>query len=92
MGKDVPAAIKSFRKAAEQDHVQAMINLGVIYNEGHEGSPPDRKAAAVWLGRAASHNDADAQWLLGKLHYDGHIGDKPDMFEAMKVSGEPLRG
>ena len=89
MDGDLAAAVRSFKQAAEQGHVQAMVNLGLIFSGGAGAAnvtvKPDVGAAAAWFMRAASYGDANAQWMLGKMHYDGKIGPKPDMNEAMKV-------
>lgn len=81
---DAGAAARQFRLAAEQGHVNAMINLGVIYSGGAPGLE-DYAAASNWLARAVAYGDANAQWMLGKLHYDGRLRAKPDLFEAFKV-------
>jgi Sel1 repeat len=82
---DPREAIKFFRKAAEQGHVHAMVNLGMMLWETNEVGGGDSSGAASWFSRAASHGDPNAQWMLGKMHYEGLLASKPDMREAFRV-------
>jgi hypothetical protein len=84
---DRSEAVKYFRKAAEQGHVHAMVNLGMVLWRSDEMEGGDRSSAASWFSRAASHGDPNAQWMLGKMHYDGLLAPKPDMREAFRVRG-----
>ena len=44
-----------YRKAAEQGHIEAKNNLGVMYAEGR-GVPQDYVEAHMWLNLAASRS------------------------------------
>ena len=50
-------AVKWYRKAAEQDHAQAQVNLGVCYANG-QGVAKDDVEAVKWYRKAAEQNDA----------------------------------
>ncbi len=55
--------MKWYRRAAEQDHVDAQYNLGFMYANG-EGVPPDYAEAAKWYRRAAEQGDGISQSTL----------------------------
>jgi TPR repeat protein len=63
---DLPAARKWLRLAAEDGSVQALYNLGVIYDKGPER---DLKEAAKWFSLAADQRDPTAQLNLGILYH-----------------------
>ena len=54
--KDISEAAKWYRKAAEQGHVSAQFNLGVMYFQG-EGVAQNKALAKKWFQRAAAQND-----------------------------------
>lgn len=86
--KDVPVAVKFFTKAAEQGHLNAMVNLGMILSGNDDKNhtvPVDVTGGVRWLSRAVSYGDANAQWMLGKLHYDRLLSSAPDLAEAFRV-------
>ena len=62
--KNKAKAAKLFRKAAEQGHVSAQFNLGVMYETG-EGVPEDKAEATKWIRKAAEQGDEDAKAWLG---------------------------
>ena len=57
-------AAKLFREAAEQGHVSAQFNLGVMYETG-QGVPEDKAEAIKWIRKAAEQGDEDAKTWLG---------------------------
>lgn len=63
-------ALNSWRSAAEQGHIEAQYNLGLVYSQGY-GVEKDPSEAAVWWGKAAEHGDAAAQFNLGVMYADG---------------------
>ena len=67
---DYPAALKWYRKAAEQGHASAQINLGAMYAEGL-GTARNFQEALRWYHKAAEQNSASAQFNLGVLHEQG---------------------
>ncbi|MDB4373187.1 sel1 repeat family protein [Akkermansiaceae bacterium] len=62
--KNKAKAAKLFRKAAEQGHVSAQSNLGVMYENG-EGVPEDKAEATKWIRKAAEQGNEDAKAWLG---------------------------
>jgi S1-C subfamily serine protease len=95
--KDVDIAVSWFNKAAEQDILQAQINLAYVYAKG-KVVPLDKIKAAKWYLKAAEHGggeamrwyhkaaelgDAQAQNTLG-WRYSNGIGVKQDYVEAEK--------
>jgi tetratricopeptide (TPR) repeat protein len=63
---DDAEALKWYRKAAEQGHVSAQYNLGVMYGKG-EGVTQDYAEALKWYRKAAEQGHAKAQNNLRDL-------------------------
>jgi len=59
-----------WKRAAKQDHVHAMRDLGVLYHQGR-GVEADAGDAARWFRKAADVGDAAAQYTLAVLHGKG---------------------
>lgn len=74
IGKDQQKAIYWFRKAAEQDYVDAQYMLGLMYCGTPENDEieQDYEQAHYWLEKAANQGHSDAQTALGALYYEGH--------------------
>ena len=64
--KDYKNAAEYFQKAAEEGHVDAQFNLGILYAKGL-GVPKNKEDALRWLGKAASQGHAGAKKELGLL-------------------------
>ena len=59
-----------FRRAAEQEAVQAQTVLGFMYANGL-GTHSNEIKACLWFRRAAEQGDHDAQFRLGLCYYAG---------------------
>src|SRR5271165_5891031 len=70
MTKDVGAAIKWFRKAADHDFAPAEYELGVCFANG-QGMQKNQVEAVKWYLKAAAQNLAVAQYNLGVCYRDG---------------------
>ena len=68
-----------YSRAAEQGHVKAQRELGILYANGGEFVDKDIKQATDWLTRAAEQGDAVAQHSLGCMIADNLVSD--DHFE-----------
>ena len=68
--KNVPEALKWFRKAAEQGDAKVQFLLGAIYLNG-DGVPEDSTEAAKWFLEAAKQGNVLAQTLLGDTYLKG---------------------
>jgi TPR repeat protein len=79
-GKDLPAAVRWLRLAAERGHAEAQAELGKMYRDGH-GVPADDTQAARWLTQAAQAGVGIAQLNLGRMYKDG-AGVPRDLVEA----------
>ncbi len=79
---DYPAALRSFRLAAEQGNADAQFNLGFKYASG-QGVPQDDKEALRWYRLAAEQGLAAAQAKLGVM-YDNGQGVPQDYKEAVR--------
>lgn len=66
--------------AAEQGHIAAQTNLGVIYYEGR-GVARDHPEAAKWYRKAAEQGNAEAQYNIGQMYNFGH-GVPHDLMRA----------
>jgi uncharacterized protein len=62
-------ALKWFKLAANQGHIQAQLHLGEIYQVGLFGVSEDKAEAAKWYRLAALQGDARAQNILGGMYY-----------------------
>ena len=80
--KNKTEALRWYRLAAKQGHVEAQFNLGLMYEKG-EGMPEDHAKAVSWFRQAAEQGYADAQSKLGSMYYDGK-GVPKDYAEAMR--------
>ena len=75
--QDYAEAVKWYRKAADQGHVEALATVGYLhtedFNEHREGSGilQDEVEAAIWYRRAAEAGDAHCQFDLGRQYYYG---------------------
>jgi|GEM_PF-6552925 len=65
-----PDAFTWFRRAAEQDALQAQTVLGFMYANGL-GTHSNEIKACLWFRRAAEQGDHDAQFRLGLCYYAG---------------------
>lgn len=83
---DYPAALKWYRKAAEQGHASAQINLGAMYAEGL-GAARNLHEALNWFHKAAEQNSASAQFNLGVLYEQGS-GDLRNLEAALLWYGK----
>jgi hypothetical protein len=68
--KDEAEAAKWYRKAAEQGHVTAQLNLGILFERGL-GVAQDYAEAARWYTKAAEQENADAQYKIAVLYEQG---------------------
>jgi TPR repeat protein len=80
--KDYDKAHRLLSQLAEQGHVMAQYNLGVLHHEGL-GVPQDDTVALRWWLRAAAEGNAVAQYQIGMLYKNGE-GVKQDSREAFK--------
>lgn len=62
VSKDLPEAVKWFRKAAEQGHAGAQYILGGCYANG-KGVSQDYEEAVNWYSKAALQKVAGAQFI-----------------------------
>jgi TPR repeat protein len=83
--RDYVAAAEEWLPLAEQGHVGAQYNIGVLYDQGL-GVPQDFGEAITWYRRAAEAGHVDAQANLGFAYQQGR-GVAPDNAEAAKWYG-----
>jgi len=76
------AAMKWFRKSAEQGYPAAQREVGSLYYNG-VGAAQNYEEAAKWLRKAAEQGDALGQEMLGDLYLEGW-GVTQDKAEAAR--------
>ena len=67
---DADRAVFWFQKAAQQGHLFAQFELGLMNEEG-TGVPRDPGQAALWYQNAATHGHARAAFRLSYLYFAG---------------------
>ena len=84
--KDISQAIMWFERAAAHNHINAMIILGMIYqnkvNIG-DNSLLNYKQSLEWYLKAANLGDHDAQYFIGETYEEG-IGIDQNLHLAYK--------
>jgi TPR repeat protein len=73
--EDYAEACKWFRKAAEQNHIEAQFILGWCYRH-EQGVPLDFDEAAKWFRKAAEQNHAEATDMLQHCYDDDEAAVK----------------
>ena len=81
--KDPKTALKKMLVAAELGLATAQADAGEMIAQGEAG-PPDKAAAAPWLGRAAAAGHPIAALELARI-YEGGQGVPADMKEACRL-------
>ncbi len=71
-GRYLEEAVSWFRKAAEQNQVDAQYSLGRMYFTG-EGVPRHYEEALRWFRKAADQSNLEAQFFLGVVYYQGQV-------------------
>jgi len=80
--EDYDEALKWFRKAAAQGHVEAQYWVGYMYCYGI-GMPEDYAEALKWFRKAAEQGHAQAQNSIGDMYFFGNDVPKNNA-EALK--------
>jgi TPR repeat protein len=80
--RDFDEASQCFRKAADQGHAGAGMNLGILYERG-QGVPKDFVEAMRWYRKAAEQKEPHAACHVADLYRDGKGVDQ-DIDEAAR--------
>ena len=78
-------AARLYQLAAEQGHVFAQINLGVLYEAGRGGLPQDDAEAARLYRLAAEQGEPIGQNKLATFYEEGRGGLPKDNREAARL-------
>ncbi|MCU6435198.1 sel1 repeat family protein [Undibacterium sp. Jales W-56] len=78
-GRD-PVSIQMLLKWAEQGHMVAGRELGLVYS----AMPQKQAEAAYWLEQAAKAGDSEAAFLFAEALYKGTLSLKPNSLQAWK--------
>jgi tetratricopeptide (TPR) repeat protein/uncharacterized caspase-like protein len=87
--KSFHEAMAEYRKAADQGHLHAMSNVGLMYLNG-VGVAKDGAKALEWFHRAADKGDAAAAGYIGLAYYYGR-GVAKDYDLAIANYSEAIR-
>ncbi|MDX2208758.1 MAG: SPOR domain-containing protein [Sphingopyxis sp.] len=68
---DLAEAEAWFRRAADQGHLQAEDNLGLVLFTANK-----REAAMPYISRAAARGEPRAQYVLGTAHFNGDLASR----------------
>lgn len=68
-------ALRWFRKAAEQGHVEAQYWTGLYYRHGLETVAKDQSEGDAWFRKAAEKGHTGAMMKLGRYHEAAELGD-----------------
>ena len=74
LDRNIPQAVKWFRRAGEQGVAYSQYNLGLIYRQGMGEVARDESKAVQWFRKAAEQGNPRAQHALGKGYVKGQIG------------------
>lgn len=71
--KSLPLAMRWYLKAAAQGHVDAQVNLGIVFvhDLGAAGGTRNPVQARYWFKRAAELGDAQAMAYLARIYLEG---------------------
>jgi TPR repeat protein len=81
--RDFAAAIRWFKRAADQGFPNAQHNMGLLYERG-DGVSRDSREALRWYRKAAAHGFVPSQLAVGTLYESGRAGMPVDHVEAMR--------
>ncbi|MDR0705316.1 MAG: sel1 repeat family protein, partial [Planctomycetaceae bacterium] len=73
---DKQAAVESFRQAAKQGDVIAVVEIGDCYSTGGFGILQNCAEAVKWYREAANKGNAEAEYKLGICYLNGNGVDK----------------
>jgi hypothetical protein len=78
----LPTAMRWYLKAATQGHIDAQVNLGVIFIEdlARAGGSKNPEQARRWFRRAADQGDPQAMFFMARMCRPGRGG--ADLEEA----------
>ncbi len=67
---DFAGALQWTRRAAEQNWLPAVLDMGTLYMYGGKGVKPDAETARKWYNKAVELGSKEAHWFLGVLDYE----------------------
>ena len=83
--------LRLLRKAADQGHILACIDLGEFYEQGQVVAR-DINEAVKWWGKAAKNGSEDAKKLLGRTYRDAFLFVESYMWYALASAQCRARG
>ena len=81
--KEYTQALQWYEKAAQQDNVDAILQLIEIYENGY-GVTKDEKKGVMYEKKAAGLGSAKAQYYLGNTYHNGYGGEAKNLSKAVE--------
>jgi uncharacterized protein len=81
---DSSEAARWYLKAAEQSHVRAQYNLGLMYLKG-QGVARDKALSRLWMSKAANLGDAGAQYEFGMREHRLSLDESSEFALELKI-------
>lgn len=81
--KDYKLAFRHFSAAADKGSLDAMFNLGLMYEKG-EGVKYDHNHAIYWYTVAGEKGDGGSSYRIGVIYYNGLLGKVPNYGVAIE--------
>lgn len=75
MPRNYKQAVIWYKNAAQQGHLNAAYNLGILFEKGGHGIEANVKESIKWYSMAAEKGDRDAQTRLGLIYLENNSTD-----------------
>lgn len=85
--QDYQSAMDWYLLADEQSHPRAQVNIGLLYEQGHDGVLQDHSKAFRWFIKAAAQGFVDAQVKVSQAYAKG-AGVPKDNIKAIEWSAK----
>ena len=76
VNKDGEEAMQWYRRAAEQEDAQAMLDLGQWLVYAPDSVVANQREGMGWVEKAAEAGLAEAQFVMGRLYWKGVLAPK----------------
>ena len=84
--------LRYLQESAAREDIYGYNNLGLVYDNGLGGVPPDANAALDWYTKAADGGHPFAPVNIGRMYFKGKLSAKPDLNKAIEWYDKGLAG